>query len=363
MKAPFPYFGGKSRVADDVWQRFGDVKNYVEPFAGSLAVLLSRPTKPNIETVNDKDGFIANFWRSLRHDPEGVAYHADWPVNEVDLHARHHHLVNVDAEHLEQLKSDPDYYDARVAGWWVWGISQWIGSGWCDRPDWSGRGNAGAESRGIHADRVHRYPTRKRSNLSGWSGKGVHKPTLHKKRPHLMSSKGVHSQRVQVPQQKPDISGDGGAAGRGIHASAFHRRTGGIYRYFKELSDRLRRVRVCCGDWSRITGRSVTTKIGTTAVFLDPPYDKHEHLYSEANEVSAEVREWAIERGDDPKLRIALCGFSGEHDMPDSWECFAWKSPGGYGSQGGRNINADRERIWFSPHCLKPGRTLFGHTA
>lgn len=43
LKAPFPWFGGKSRVAHIVWERFGDVPNYVEPFAGSLAVLLRRP--------------------------------------------------------------------------------------------------------------------------------------------------------------------------------------------------------------------------------------------------------------------------------------------------------------------------------
>ena len=70
MKAPFPWFGGKSRVASVVWQAIGNVDNYVEPFAGSLAVLLARreshvradglwPT----ETVNDKDAYLANFWR------------------------------------------------------------------------------------------------------------------------------------------------------------------------------------------------------------------------------------------------------------------------------------------------------------
>lgn len=42
LKAPFPYFGGKSRVAEPVWQRFDDVPNYVEPFAGFLAILLAR---------------------------------------------------------------------------------------------------------------------------------------------------------------------------------------------------------------------------------------------------------------------------------------------------------------------------------
>ena len=43
MKAPFPWFGGKRRVAPEIWAAFGDVDNYVEPFAGSLAVLLERP--------------------------------------------------------------------------------------------------------------------------------------------------------------------------------------------------------------------------------------------------------------------------------------------------------------------------------
>jgi site-specific DNA-adenine methylase len=38
MKSPFPWMGGKSRVADLVWDRFGNVPNYCEPFFGSGAV-------------------------------------------------------------------------------------------------------------------------------------------------------------------------------------------------------------------------------------------------------------------------------------------------------------------------------------
>jgi DNA adenine methylase len=33
MKAPFPYFGGKSRISAEVWARVGDVARYIEPFA------------------------------------------------------------------------------------------------------------------------------------------------------------------------------------------------------------------------------------------------------------------------------------------------------------------------------------------
>ena len=52
LRAPFPWFGGKSRAADVVWRAFGNVPNYVEPFAGSLAVLLARPHAPKVETAN-----------------------------------------------------------------------------------------------------------------------------------------------------------------------------------------------------------------------------------------------------------------------------------------------------------------------
>ena len=68
--------------------------NYVEPFAGSLAVLLGRPHAPRIETVNDLDCYLANFWRATSRDPEAVAVAADWPINEADLHARHRWLVS-----------------------------------------------------------------------------------------------------------------------------------------------------------------------------------------------------------------------------------------------------------------------------
>ena len=78
VRAPFPWFGGKRRVADVVWRAFGvDVPNYVEPFAGSLAVLLGRPGGAGkIETVNDLDRYLANFWRAVTADPEAARGYA-----------------------------------------------------------------------------------------------------------------------------------------------------------------------------------------------------------------------------------------------------------------------------------------------
>jgi hypothetical protein len=397
LRAPFPWFGGKSRVADIVWDRFGNVDNYVEPFAGSLAVLLGRPHAPQTETVNDMDCYLANFWRALAIDPEGLTLHADWPVNEADLHARHLWLVNQD-QFRERMKTEPDYFDVRIAGWWVWGISQWIGSGWCSRPDWMGRTNAAAQGRGIH----RKQQSRKRPMIhGGHTGKGIHQEDLNRRhmdvdakwnsRPILSSAgEGIHRKvnrklpslgdsgrgvarqlprlsahqginREGVELKRPHLSGHGN--GIGIHSGE---RSSALLAYFDELASRLRRVRVCCGDWKRVTGPSVTVKHGVCGIFLDPPYDMRvvggpapsDGLYStHSNDVSAEVRQWAIENGDNPLLRIALCGYEGEHSMPESWACVPWKAHGGYGSQrGGKgNENAGRERIWFSPYCLEEG--------
>lgn len=135
----------------------------------------------------------------------------------------------------------------------------------------------------------------------------------------------------------------------------------GLRDYFAALADRLRRVRVCCGDWSRVCGPTPTVKMGLTAVFLDPPYSdsagREGDLYAvDSATIAHDVRAWCLDRGDDPKMRIALCGYAGEHEALESagWSVVAWKAKGGYGSQAesvGR-ANAARERIWFSPHCL-----------
>ena len=128
--------------------------------------------------------------------------------------------------------------------------------------------------------------------------------------------------------------------------------------WFAALSERLKRVRVCSGDWSRVCGPSVTFKHGLTGVFLDPPYadtaDRQSDLYREDSEdVAHAVRKWAITNGENPLLRIALCGYEGEHEMPDSWDVFKWSAGAGFGGQAvERTENGKRERVWFSPNCL-----------
>ena len=92
-KAPFPWFGGKSKAAPVVWSLLGDVVHYVEPFAGALGVLLERPHPCNrtyySETINDLDGFVVNAWRAMQMQPEATAKAASWPVTEAEIGRAH----------------------------------------------------------------------------------------------------------------------------------------------------------------------------------------------------------------------------------------------------------------------------------
>lgn len=351
LNAPFPYFGGKSAVAAKVWRRLGRVRSYVEPFFGSGAVLLGRPTPfDGSEVVNDVDGLVANFWRAIKSDPDAVAEYADYPVIECDLHARHAWLVGVKDSLAPRLEGDPEWYDAKVAGWWAWGLSCWIGSGFC-----SGDG----PWRVVESDGVRRLVRSEPSSPDVGpgtdhledSGRGVHRKLIH-----LGDlGRGVHRQLIHL-----------GGNGQGVHRLGRDRREG-LFDYFRALADRLRRVRVCCGDWSRVVGDSPlllrSPQYHPIGVFLDPPYSaaagRESRLYRVDSEAVAHaVREWAIERGDDSRFRICLAGYDGEHVMPDSWIEVEGKSGRGHG-YGGQNrdgyANAERERLWFSPHCRRVG--------
>jgi len=397
LRAPFPWFGGKSRAAPIIWGALGEVENYVEPFAGSLAVLLSRPGGASgVETVNDLDAWVANFWRATALDPEAVARHADWPVNESDLHARHGWLLKQEEWRRRMRDPDePDFFDARVAGWWVWGCCLWIGSGWCDerlmraqvRDPHLSKGPTGVHakrmsrpsqkkphlqpgSRGPHANRVlgpsEQIPHLSTSGVEthaapqklpflGHGGRGVHRPEPSEQLPFLgHAGRGVH--RALASEQLPHLQpGSRGEHRESLDGGSCAATAANLRATFDRLRDRLRRVRVACGDWERVLTGAVTTGHGLTGIVLDPPYSEGaDNLYGNHDKhLSSKVRQWAVEHGSDPQLRIAFCGYDGEHaPFPDGWRCVAWKAQGGYGSGNG---NPYRERIWLSPGCLKVG--------
>ena len=304
------YYGGKSTVADLVWRWLGSIDVYIEPFAGTSAVLLARQTDPRhppsrpfgVETINDAYGHIPNLYRSIKQAPDEVAKWADHIVSEADMLARQKWLVQrtYETKLFEQLETDMDFCDPKAAGIWLWGMCSTV-------------------------------------NLANWLRHGNDRTI------RLMAN----------------------GHGHGIYRVGFD-----LIAELKLLQERLKFVRVISGDWKRAVSfmalHGDRNNPALAGVFLDPPYSlgiRDRSIYAtdiaddKANrDVAAEAREWAIENGNDPDKRIALCGYEGEHTMPSDWHTVGWEAQGGFGnnheSRGKENKRI--ERIWFSPHCVDP---------
>lgn len=65
MNSPIKYHGGKAYLANRLVAMMPPHLHYVEPFAGSLAVLLAKDPEGTSEVVNDLSGALTNFWRVL----------------------------------------------------------------------------------------------------------------------------------------------------------------------------------------------------------------------------------------------------------------------------------------------------------
>lgn len=281
LRAPFPYFGGKARVAPLVWEALGDVAHYIEPFCGGAAVLLARPAHHDIryETINDANCWIANFWRACAADPNAVEQAMDWPINEADLHARARALMQSEPAFRERMHNEPDFCDPKLAGWWAWGQSSAI--------------------------------------LGNW-----------------MATKGLNATTQLGPAY-------------GVHAAS--RAT------CVEIQQRLRKVRVCSGDWERVT-TATWNRLGTSGFYLDPPYShdigRENTCYGDHDvDVTRAVESWCREHGE--KHRIVLSGYEDEYDLP-GWRTREWEAAGGMDrlaqtekSRG--KDNRKRERLYLSP--------------
>jgi DNA adenine methylase len=295
LTAPFPFFGGKGAVARQVWDYLGDCERYIEPFCGSAAVLLGRPeTHRNLgryrETINDKAHFVANFWRAVAAAPDDVvAAGMDWPINETDLHSRQQWLVTTGKTLVKECEADPDFYDTKVAAWWAWGASCWIGSNWA-------------------TDGRHAKPNQ--------TPRGVNRLTLNE-----------------------------------WEVSGFQPTNLALRQYILALSTRLRQVRVLAGDWKRCVKRSELD--GRVGIFLDPPYDtgrREPGLYYHDQHVTQDVLAFCQSH---PNHRIVLAGLAEEYDLdwPQiEWKAnraFATHNQATANVEGRK-----RERLWVSPACV-----------
>jgi DNA adenine methylase len=302
---PFTYFGSKSSIADEIWNIVGNVDTYIEPFCGSAAVLLGRPNiQPDTyyhEIINDCNGFITNFFRAVKEAPSEVAKWADYPSSELDLHARCGWMLNRE-ERLVWCLEDPDFYDPKIAGWWIWGASIWLGSGYMEI------GTGSCYSNGAHL-------------LKGEKSSGF-------------------SRQRQVLQP--------------VKLRSKKIREIGIENYIISISNRLKYVTVMCGDWERAVcnGALFGNKNTKRFIFLDPPYDistgRYKRLYNNNDgSVAHDVRKWCLDHQNDENTIIALCGYD-EHDglMNDTWNKLEWAGPKGMAAT--KNENRHKEIIYFN---------------
>lgn len=327
LRAPFPYFGGKRRAAPIIWAALGDPGGYVEPFAGSAAVLLGRPTFTGrrVETINDADGWLVNTWRAIRLSPAEVAHHAAGPVTEIDYHARLAWLQERRTDGLVSwLEGDPEAHDAKAAAWWLYVAACGIGDPWGAGP-WRVIDGHLRDARTAEPVRLGTRDT----------------PGVNRKLPHLGNAgRSIH-------RKLPHL----GDAGKGIN------RADNLTRYMTALSQRLAHVRITCGDWQRVltpsASRARTGGDRSTAIFLDPPYATSGDLYAHSEHgIAEQVREWCQSAPRD--LRIVLCGYDDEHDalLSYGWTVAQGKAGGGAGYST-RADNGRRERLWLSPACLR----------
>lgn len=317
LRAPFPYFGGKRRAAARIWDALGDPGLYVEPFAGSAAVLLARPPVSGRrgETINDLDGWLVNAWRSIQLSPVEVAAAAEGPNTENDLNARKAWLqARRDDDLVSWLEGHPEHHDAKAAGWWLYVMAAGIGDPFGPGP---------------------------------WQL--------------------VDGRLVDGRQLDPPVEGGGttrainylGNAGRGIQRTTHGL---GITSYMLTLAARLRHVRITCGSWERVltpAALSGTAGHSGVGILMDPPYSTSGDLYATTNQrhatshldIPAQVRQWCLTEG--RGHRIVLCGFEDEHDelLAHGWTREVGKSGSGSGYHTDPRAGR-RERLWLSPECL-----------
>lgn len=300
LAGPYPWAGGKSLIASDVWAHIGPCPVVVEPFFGGGSLLLARPvegiTRGSTEIVNDLDNFVVNFWRSLQLRHAELCDWLDYPVSEVDLTARHRWLQREGLAKLAALdwEGDPMACDPQVAAWWAWGQSQWIGGGWCA-------------------------------------------PTTTARRRPKTTLNGV-CRRVDLPTW--------------LEALAHRLRFVQVWR-----GDWKR----CVTDavLNDVNGSVTAILLDPPYSQAHRSHRKNSPLYAVDTDPAAEVREWCLANGHRARLRIALFGLEGEgHEALEAqgWTVKAWTARG-MSNQGHDTPNKTRrhlERVWFSPACLKP---------
>jgi len=294
MRQLFWYIGGKYRIAPEINRRFGEIKTRIDAFTGSSSwILASEPVK--YEIVNDLDGHVVNYLRAVKYAPDEVAKHLDFPRAELELIAYHHYARDRLPELIARLGGDPEYCDPVLAARWAYVMA------------------------------YKRDPS-------------LTKPGRWR----------VRDGRLEYGSDDGRIRGSMTSSSRLLAHLVSERR---VAEYVAAISERLRSVHILWNDFEVVVEKARHPELGIVGILLDPPYPHRlrGNLYYDTDDAAVWHRaaRWAAANGDNPKLRIAVCGYGdAESDalFPQNWTRFFWR-------RSGIGRNKELECVWFSPHC------------
>ena len=275
---------------------------------------------------------------------------------------------------------DPNYYDAQAAGWWVWGISLWIGPGWCQpnrkNTDQVPHYHDNVGGRGVS---IQGRPHMHNSSATG-SGVSAQKQFAGDKRPHIQATTGacgVSAQKQFVGDQRPYVSAKLGAnavtaqthgrdqrpradgTGSGHAVTALAKTRIDLVDWFDRLAARLKGVIVLNRGWESAVTPTVLMQTPSgpkppAGILLDPPYltaDRSKiygsDMIGESNRVAKDSYEWALEHGD--SYRVAYCCHEGDFEVPEGWT-FETNTFGGI--KDAKRSAERRDMVMFSPACV-----------
>jgi len=112
MKTPITYYGGKQTMLKHILPLMPTHSLYTEAFVGGAAVFFAKePAK--VEVINDLNGEIINFYRTVVGNYEGVK-----ALVEQTLHSRGLH------EHAFYIYSNPAFFSREERAWALWVLSK-----------------------------------------------------------------------------------------------------------------------------------------------------------------------------------------------------------------------------------------------
>ena len=143
MKPPVAYYGGKSRLAEWIVNMFPPHRVYLEPFAGSAAVLFAKSPSTH-EILNDLDGNVVNFYRVLRERGDELER-----ACRLSPYSR--------AEFAQALVADPDIDDLERARRWFVRLNQSFAKTGSHATGWQASINRGSNNARTVWNRIERF--------------------------------------------------------------------------------------------------------------------------------------------------------------------------------------------------------------